>query len=131
MSMSYASYDIKSHIMTNDAYDIKCHIMTNDAYDIKIWHKAIWNFRVTNLSLQVLVSIHMRLPCKLRSPKGWCCLPKWDCLSTSVLSPQTEGQNRSELSALGNIGHYFHVWLSNTIDCSVLMHIGQKERTQV
>ena len=29
ISMSYASYDIK------------CHIMTNDAYDIEIWHKSI------------------------------------------------------------------------------------------
>ena len=25
------------------SYDIKGHIMTNDAYDIEIWHKSIWS----------------------------------------------------------------------------------------
>ena len=35
ISMSYASYDIK------------CHIMTNDAYDIEIWHESIWSTLVS------------------------------------------------------------------------------------
>ena len=35
ISMSYVSYDIKFHIMTNDAYDIE------------IWHKSIWSILVS------------------------------------------------------------------------------------
>ena len=33
--------------MTYASYDIKCHIMTNDAYDIEIWHKSIWSILVS------------------------------------------------------------------------------------
>ena len=37
-----------SHIYVSYAsYDIKCHIMTNDAYDIEIWHKSIWSILVS------------------------------------------------------------------------------------
>ena len=35
LNMSYASYEIK------------CHIMTNYAYDIEIWHKSIWSSLVS------------------------------------------------------------------------------------
>jgi hypothetical protein len=33
--------------MSYASYDIKCHIMTKDAYDIEIWHKAIWSILVS------------------------------------------------------------------------------------
>ena len=29
--------------MSYASYDMKCHIMTNDAYDIEIWHRSIWS----------------------------------------------------------------------------------------
>ena len=35
ISMSYASYDIQ------------CHIMTNDVYDVEIRHKSIWSILVS------------------------------------------------------------------------------------
>ena len=36
------------HIYVSYAsYDIKCHIMTNDAYYIEIWHKSIWSILVS------------------------------------------------------------------------------------
>ena len=38
----------KCHIcMSYASYDIKCHIMTNDAYDSEIWHKSIWSILVS------------------------------------------------------------------------------------
>ena len=38
----------KCHIyMSYASYDIKCHIMTNVAYDIEIWHWAIWSILVS------------------------------------------------------------------------------------
>ena len=33
--------------MSYASYDIKCHIMPNDAYDIEIWHKSIWSILVS------------------------------------------------------------------------------------
>ena len=34
-------------LMSYASYDIKCHIMTNDAYDIEIWRKSIWSILVS------------------------------------------------------------------------------------
>jgi hypothetical protein len=34
--------DLCHIFMSYASYDIKCHIMTYDAYDIEIWHKSIW-----------------------------------------------------------------------------------------
>jgi hypothetical protein len=33
--------------MSYASYDMKCHIMTNDAYDIEIWRKSIWSILVS------------------------------------------------------------------------------------
>ena len=33
--------------MSYASYDIKCHIMMNYAYDIEIWHKSIWSSLVS------------------------------------------------------------------------------------
>ena len=33
--------------MSYASYDIKCHIMTNDAYDIEIWHQSMWSILVS------------------------------------------------------------------------------------
>ena len=33
--------------MSYASYDIKCHIMTNDAYDIETWLKSIWSILVS------------------------------------------------------------------------------------
>ena len=39
--------DLCHIFMSYASYDIKCHIMTNDAYDIEIWRKSIWSILVS------------------------------------------------------------------------------------
>jgi hypothetical protein len=39
--------DVCHIFMSYASYDIKCHIMTYDAYDIEIWHKSIGSILVS------------------------------------------------------------------------------------
>ena len=44
--------------MSYASYDIECHIVTNDAYDIKILNKSIWSIFVLKIDTSDILSLY-------------------------------------------------------------------------